>query len=150
MFDFDHLLDLAQILFDKKDKLSVNCDIQVIYRTIINRAYYAAFNHVKTCLSLNNFKTREFDEQKGRMVNKNNESEHILLIEELKNRAKNPENRKYKNQLYTSSSRLKNLFDSRIDADYKETIIFNEMDVTDSIEKSKSIINFLDFSIKIK
>ena len=59
-FDFDYLLKFCQKLLENKNKLSNN-NYQCIYRTIINRAYYSAFNHAKICLEINEgLKTREF------------------------------------------------------------------------------------------
>lgn len=147
-FDFVELVEISQKIWDEKEVLlsSSNFSNQCLYRTIINRSYYAAFNHAKNWLSFYGFETRVFDETKNKMVNRDNKSAHVLVFKELRNIAKRQNNR-LKSKFYSSSSKLKTLYEKRIDADYKENVVFDKKEVEDTIVFAKSIINFLDYNM---
>lgn len=143
-FEFDYFLLLAKKLLSNKN-LFEDSNCQGVYRTVINRAYYAAYHHAKLFLEINhNFKTREFNEETGKMENKDGLSEHVLVFKGLKEISK--KEKKLKPQFYSQASRLQNLFKLRKDADYEENVIFKEKQAKDSIEVASSIINFLKFN----
>ncbi|MBE6500462.1 MAG: hypothetical protein E7Z80_07975 [Methanobrevibacter thaueri] len=148
IFEFIEFLNFAQKIFDERRMLvsSSNFSDQCLYRVVINRCYYAAFNHAKTWLNIEQgFETRIFDENKGKSVNKDGKSEHVLVYEELKNVANNQSSR-LKSKFHSSSSKLENLFKKRVTADYKENL-FKEQEVRDAIISAKSIIDFLEYGM---
>lgn len=143
-FEFDDFIKFSQRLLENKNIVEDN--FQCVYRTILSRVYYAAFNHTKYWLELNvkNFKTREFNFETGRMQNKRGLSEHVQVFKELRVIAKDQKD--LKNQFRNASSKLEFLFDKRIQADYDEDLIFEEIEVTDAIQDAIYIINLLPFN----
>lgn len=146
-FEFDYFIKFSQNLLENKNLISDN-RFQCVYRTIINRVYYAAFHHAKYWLELNypNFKTREFNYETGKFQNKDGLSEHVQVFKELRVIAK--EQKELKHLFRSASSKLEYLFDKRVDADYKECIIFQEVEVTDAIEDAIFIIDLLPFKLE--
>jgi len=145
-FEFDYFIKFSQNLLENKELLSNN-KFQCVYRTIINRVYYAAFHHTKYWLELNyNFKTQEFNYTTGKIQNRDGLSEHIQVFKELRIIAK--EQKKLKNHFRSASAKLESLFDKRVDADYKENVSFKEIEVSDAIQDAMFIINLLPFTLQ--
>ena len=145
-FAFDYFIKFSQNLLENKDLISNN-KFQCVYKTIINRVYYAAFHHAKYWLELNyNFKTQEFNYDTGKFQNKDGLSEHIQVFKELRTIAK--EQKQLKDHFRAASGKLESLFDKRVDADYNEYSVFQEVEVTDAIEEAIFIINLLPFKLK--
>lgn len=143
-FDFDYLIPFCQNLWRNKDIL-VNRKYQCLYKTIVSRVYYSAFHHAKSWLEINhNFKTREFNYETGKMQNIGGLSEHVQVFKELRKIAK--DYKSLKHEFFSASYKLEDLFNNRVDADYDETSIFKEMDVTDAIENAMFIVNLLKFN----
>jgi uncharacterized protein (UPF0332 family) len=143
-FDFDYLIKFSLNLLENKDIISDN-KYQCVYRTIINRVYYSAFNHAKIWLEINYaLKTREFNFETGKKQNIGGLSEHVQVYKELRIIAKKQKN--LKNEFRNASSKLEHLFHNRINADYDESYKFSEIEVTDAIENANYIINLLSFN----
>lgn len=143
-FEFDYFIKFSQKLLENKNNI-IKDNFQCVYRTILSRVYYSAFHHVKYWLELNyNFKAQEFNFETGKLQNKDGLSEHVQVFKELRNISKDQKDLKY--QFRNASSKLEDLFDNRIKADYNENLTFKEIEVTDAIENAIYIINLLNFN----
>lgn len=144
-FEFDDFIVFSQRLLENKDSIIEDNNFQSIYRTIISRVYYSAFHHAKYWLEINyNFKTQEFNFEIGKLQNKDGLSEHVQVFKELRIVA--TEQGGLKNQFRNASSKLQHLFDKRVDADYREDLSFEEIEVNDAIADAIYIIDLLPFN----
>ena len=143
-FEFDDLVEFCVSLLDNKDKINPN-NYQCLYRTIASRLYYAAFHHAKLWLEINyNFKTRELNLETGKFQNIDNLSEHIQVYKELRNVSDYQKHLKLNFRL--ASSKLENLFDRRVEADYEEFVIFNDNEIKGMFDDARYIIQLLPFN----
>ncbi|MDO5849486.1 MAG: hypothetical protein Q4P18_08115 [Methanobrevibacter sp.] len=148
-FDFNQFFFLGEVMLDAGDLRVDEISFQCIYRTVINRIYYACFNHAKEWLDVKyGIKTRVFDIDSRRMINKKNKSEHRIVYEGLWDVAKMvPPNRSL---LFRElSSILKNMFVMRKDADYNLCGNITLNDVNEVISKGMKIFENLKFREEI-
>lgn len=140
-FKFEDLMLFSKQLWDHKDILSSG-KYQCVYRTIINRVYYSAFHHTKYWLEYKyNFKTREVNLETGKEQNKDGLSEHKLVYKELRKVANQQKESKWK--FKSASSKLEDLFNKRVEADYKPYLTFKEIEVEDAIKEASDILKLL-------
>ncbi|MDO5848341.1 MAG: hypothetical protein Q4P18_02295 [Methanobrevibacter sp.] len=144
-FDFKQFLPLAEAILEEKslkiDEVSEEC----IYRTVINRVYYACYNHTREWLEVKyGMKTRVFDESLGKMRNRKNKSSHVIVYEDLED-ISNLVPKNLKKNFITLSSDLRAMFLKRIEADYNLYKTINLQDVEKVIEDGINLMQLLNF-----
>ena len=131
-FDWNKLYDIAAYCYE--NQAEVTCfDKEAIFRSIINRAYYSAYNQAYEFAIL----------QFGTIANKGNGS-HEKLINTYKHEA-NKSNDKRLKIIATALDRIKQ---NRVDADYQSKISnYNEVSYSSTVHftimSSKKIISII-------
>lgn len=147
VFAFNQFLFIAKKLFNEKEEISSeDYSMECIYRLILNRAYYAAYNHTKEWLEVY-YNLKPTTVKNGKIVRKRNLSAHKNVYLDLGDLYKTNKrlSRSNKKKLKKMSADLKYMFEKRVDADYNLNKPITEKDVEDAIKSSENIINTLKF-----
>lgn len=139
MPSFNFLQNISENIFENKNILSCdnNCSsFNCVYRTVVNRSYYAAYSHAKNWAEqkLGYEEEKYFD--KLRAENKK-VGRHQTLIIFIIRKGKEDKHRILANKLHS----IKNL---RIDADYHFDKKIDKADAKFSIKAANSIISYLN------
>ena len=119
-FDWKKFIKIADELIKNKNEES--------YRSVVNRAYYAAYNQSKTFI--------EVWIIKGDLIVPEREGRHSYIIRSLKGV---PEP-----YIRQAGRDLGDLFDDRKEADYEKDVCIEKRTATLNIERAKKIIKQLD------
>lgn len=120
-----HLLKLAEYIHNKNFSRN-KYDLECVYRTVVNRSYYATYLHAREWV-FNNGPTNNLD-----YYTNGNAGYHkavIIALNHLKQ--------------YRASSKLKDFKDLREKADYHVTDIVSFQDAERTINLANDIINLL-------
>ena len=121
----EHLLELAKYLQDKEFS-NDTFDLQCVYRTVVNRAYYATYLHAKEWI----FDNGPYNSLKS--YSDGNSGYHkavILGLNSLKQ--------------YRAGSKFSDFKDLRVKADYNVVEIISDDDAKYALNLAKDIFNLL-------
>ena len=121
----NHLLDLARYLHEKEFS-NENFDLQCVYRTVVNRAYYATYLHAREWI-LNN---GPYNSLESYSDGKSGYHKAVILaLNSLKQ--------------YKAGSKLGDFKDLREKSDYKLVEIVSKDDARHALNLARDIFNLL-------
>lgn len=124
-FILNHLLDLARYLH-KKEFSNENFDLQYVYRTVVNRAYYATYLHAREWI----FDNGPYNNLESYSDGKSGYHKAIILaLHSLKQ--------------YKAGSKFSDFKDLREKADYKLVEIVSNDDAIHALNLARDIFGLL-------
>lgn len=140
-FDFAHYYILASIILENLELFSNRVSEESIYRSIVNRSYYASYNHTVQWLKRHHdIELRVFNPDTNRYENIEKKTVHKIAYSQLRKVSSKHNNKHF---IMTAASKLEDLYDKRIIADYKDIEIISIEDAKDSIDEAKYIFKTL-------
>jgi hypothetical protein len=135
----NYLQNISKNIFKNKDILI--CDnhcstFDCVYRTVVNRSYYAAYSHAKNWAEVK-LKYNEDEYLEKLREEKKKVGRHQTLIIFIHRKAKEEKHK-------VLANKLKSIKTLRTDADYHFDKKINEEDADFSIQAANSIINYLN------
>lgn len=122
----DHLLELAKYLYDKNFS-DENFDLQCVYRSVINRAYYATYLYAREWI----FDNGDYNNLDSYSDGKSGYHKAVILaLNNLKQ--------------HSAGSKFKDFKDLREKADYHIVDIVSKFDAERALNLARDIFNLLD------
>jgi len=134
------LQELSKNIYDDRYSLSCNesaCSLECVYRTVVNRSYYAAYSHAKIWAENHlNFDENIYFKKYRKEIN-NNIGRHQTLFTFIRRKAKEESHRILANKLQI----IKSL---RTIADYDFENEITEKDARSSLRFANSVMTYLN------
>lgn len=121
----NHLLDLARYLH-KKEFSNEDFDLQCVYRTVVNRAYYATYLYAREWI----FDNGSYNNLESYSDGKSGYHKAVILALNSLNQ-------------YKAGSKFADFKDLREKADYKLVEIVSENDASHALNLARDIFNLL-------